>query len=437
MISNNHPLEELFTLSDELKNLSGRIEKENLIKEQKDNDPFKLYLKYTLDSLYTYGLQSKKLTKAMKLIEDKKVYTSIEHRTLFDIFEYLLSNNTGTDENAMVVAGFIQSQPARYHQWLIESITKTFKMGITAKTVNKALGEDLIFNFDVMLAHPFDKYADKVKGQTMYVTEKLDGIRSLWVKENGKIKGFSRQGKPLIGYDHIEQELLSLHVDNVVFDGELLVANSEDYKDREVMQQTNSIASSKGDKSQLQLHLYDIVDLEGFKQGKSKHKYSERRELLNLLNMGDLENVKVLPILYVGNDLDKVMSILSEVEKEGKEGLMVNLDGYYTLTRSNQILKLKTFNSFDERIIEIVSGDGRLKDTLGAIKVLYKGQYPLMVGSGFTDEQRKLYWDNPDLIIGKIAEIQYFRESSNKQGGLSVSFPVFVTIKDKDEPSYN
>lgn len=436
MIPNNYPLEELFTLTNELKEMSGRIEKESFIKQHKDNTDLKLFYYYTLDSLLVYGLQSTKLKKALTKIQQGKAEPIATIPDIFTIFEYLKVNNTGKDIDALITANFINNQPTRYHQWLIESITKTFKMGVTAKTVNKALGEDWIFNFDVMLAHPFDKYADKIKGQTMYVTEKLDGIRSLWVKENGKIKGFSRQGKPLIGYDHIEKELMSLHADNVVFDGELLVTNSDDYKDREVMQQTNSIASSKGDKSQLQLHLYDIVDLEGFKKGKSKHKYGERRELLNLLDMGDLCNVKILPVLYVGTDLDKVMSILSEVEKEGKEGLMINLDGYYTLTRSNQILKLKTFNSFDEKVLDVFSGEGKYKDMLGGIITSYKG-YELRVGSGFTDEQRKLYWANPELIVGKIAEIQYFRESSNKQGGLSVSFPVFVTITDKDEPSYN
>lgn len=116
---------------------------------------------------------------------------------------------------------------------------------------------------------------------------------------------------------------------------------------------------------------------------------------------------------------------------------MINLDGYYTLTRSNQILKMKTFSSFDERVISVFEGEGRLKGMLGGINVEYKG-YPLSIGSGFTDEQRKLYWDNPELIIGKIVEIKYFRASKNKQGGLSVSFPVFQIVRtDKDEPSYN
>jgi len=436
MATTNNELEELYQLSNQLKSLSGRIEKEEFIAKHKDNEKWKSFLSSVLDSLKVYGIQSKKLNKALTQSNPLKH----NFHSLSDVFSYLEQNNTGKDLDVQLVADYIQSQDSKYHEWLIESITKSFKMGVTAKTVNKALGEDLIFNFDVMLAHPFEKYAHKIKDETMYVTEKLDGIRATFIRENGKITGFSRQGKQLIGYEHIEEELLSiLPKINLVFDGELLIKNEDNYKDREVMQQTNSIASSKGDKSQLSLHLYDIIDLHGFKLGKSKFKYKERRETLDNLNkiMEDVKHVYVLPLLYTGADLQEVSSILSQVEKEGKEGLMINLDGYYTLTRSNQILKMKTFSSFDEICTGVFEGESKYKGMLGGITVDYKG-YPLSIGSGFTDEQRKLYWDNPEFIIGKIVEISFFRESKNKQGGLSVSFPVFELIRhEKTEPSYN
>ena len=71
------------------------------------------------------------------------------------------------------------------------------------------------------------------------------------------------------------------------------------------------------------------------------------------------------------------------------------------------------------------------------IKCDYKG-FELGVGSGFIDEQRYYYWNNPDDIIGKIVEVKYKNETKNKQGGLSVQFPTFITIRnDKTKPSYN
>ena len=40
--------------------------------------------------------------------------------------------------------------------------------------------------------------------------------------------------------------------------------------------------------------------------------------------------------------------------------------------------------------------------------------------------------------MGKIVEIQYFEESENQSGGLSLRFPVYLRMRlDKTEPSYN
>ena len=74
---------------------------------------------------------------------------------------------------------------------------------------------------------------------------------------------------------------------------------------------------------------------------------------------------------------------------------------------------------------------------MGLIKCDYKG-YELGVGSGFTDEQRHYYWKHRDEIVGKIVQIKYKGETKNKQGGLSVQFPIFEIVRDdKTEPSYN
>ena len=60
------------------------------------------------------------------------------------------------------------------------------------------------------------------------------------------------------------------------------------------------------------------------------------------------------------------------------------------------------------------------------------------MGSGFTDSQRNFFWNNPDEIVGKIVQIKYKGETQNKNGGISVQFPIFEIVRtDKTEPSYN
>ena len=45
------------------------------------------------------------------------------------------------------------------------------------------------------------------------------------------------------------------------------------------------------------------------------------------------------------------------------------------------------------------------------------------VGSGWNQEQRIRYQKNPSELIGKTITVQYFEESKNQQGGLSLRFP--------------
>ena len=50
------------------------------------------------------------------------------------------------------------------------------------------------------------------------------------------------------------------------------------------------------------------------------------------------------------------------------------------------------------------------------------------VGSGFSQEERKLYFKNPELIIGKTITVQYFEETINQDGCHSLRFPVVKHI---------
>ena len=50
------------------------------------------------------------------------------------------------------------------------------------------------------------------------------------------------------------------------------------------------------------------------------------------------------------------------------------------------------------------------------------------VGSGFSDEERKLYFEHPELIMSHIVEIKYFEETrSSADNTLSLRFPTWVS----------
>ena len=92
--------------------------------------------------------------------------------------------------------------------------------------------------------------------------------------------------------------------------------------------------------------------------------------------------------------------------------------------------------TMDLPVVRVDRGTGRNKDRLGKVYVDFKGN-EVGVGSGFTDEQRDYFWNNPEEILNKIIEVKYKEETKNKDGTESLQFPVFVRIRDdKSEISY-
>ena len=75
---------------------------------------------------------------------------------------------------------------------------------------------------------------------------------------------------------------------------------------------------------------------------------------------------------------------------------------------------------------------------MGAIHVRYKDGNIVKVGSGFSDEERKLFWNSPDIILNKVVEVKYFEESQNADGSYSLRFPTWCSnIRiDKLEPDF-
>ena len=422
---------DLLVITNRFKADSTKTGKEALLREYADNENFKQYLKYILDPMYTYGLQDKKIKKFL----GTHVGKGRGHINIFGIFEHLAENPTGTDHTANIVARFIDSfEDEEITTFLLESFTKKMKLGITAKTVNKVYGKGFLTNFEIMLAKKYEDESHKVKGE-FYLTEKYDGQRCAIIKNADSIKAFSRQGERILGLVDIEKSIAMLP--DGVYDGELLIKTHEQLKDREVLQQTLKITRKDGEKHGVDFYIFDYITLSEFENGKSVATYIQRRIFLESLTMGS--GLVLAPILYRGSDHDVIPPILKKMEDKGREGLMLNIgSAIYECKRTHSILKLKTMQTADLRVVGFEKGKplGKYQDILGNLIVDYKG-YPLGVGSGFSEEERHFIWDNQDKFLGKIVQIQYFRESKNDNGGLSVSFPVYQGVReDKTEPSY-
>ena len=420
-------IQEIKNIVKDLQNTPGTNDKIKILKNNSENILLKKVLEYTYNPYKKYGVSEKVLN---TVSSDKT-----SSKDIFKLLDILASSNINNSLREEVGA----FKNANIENWDLyeKMILKDLRCNISSKTINK-VWKDLIpasetgIAVKCMLASKFD--FEKPPTGKMFITEKLDGIR-VWsiVNEAGNIELYTRQGKLIEGCKDVEEAISSLGLINVILDGELLATNCS-YGN--VYKETIKRAKNKNEvKSGLALHIFDIITIEEYENKTGVQRYSERRKVLNTIS--ENEFVKIVPVLYEGNDMNEVLSILDKYRENGAEGLMCNIDKVYEFKRSKGCLKLKVMQTCDLEIIGFQEGTGKYKNMLGALIVDFKGNQ-VGVGTGLSDEDRTFIWENKESLLGRVAELRYFEITKDKNGIESLRFPAFVSIREEGkEVSYN
>lgn len=412
-----------------------------ILQRYRDNETLKAILKFIYNPYCKTGISGSKLKKAMnvKKSRDAKVITWQE------AIEYFKTHQTGTDADIYFAGTFInQQEDTVCWELAIAMVSQDLKIGITSTSLNKVYGSDFIPKIGCMLG---TLYGDVGHAKTKWpciVTEKLDGIRRVLVKENGVCRCYSRSGHEDTGLIEIFEEAKYLP-DNYVYDGELLAVGNF-VNSIALRQATNSIANSKGTKTGLTFNVFDALPVKDFFAGVSRAEALERKiwlaatfkdENLQLIDEDwarrivafgiehELKFIKPVPILGLVHSLDEAEPIVQDIWSRGGEGIMLNATrGLYEIKRSKDLLKVKHTEEYVLPIVDMVEGTGKYEGMMGSIIVPYKGS-EVGVGSGFTDAQRQYMWDNYSAYIGVQVEIETFGESRNANGTVSLNCPIF------------
>ena len=400
--------------------------KKQLLAERRDDGNVKKYLDYLLNPFFVTGISEKKIRKVVS------VERPIQFHSFDELMAYVRKNHTGSDDILASVQAYLDSVNPELRTFYIGIITKTIRVGCDAKTVNDALGYEFIPQWEVQQAYQIGKLKMN-ENEWFSLSQKLNGVRGTYFE--GKL--ISRQGKEFTGLEHILEDIRQLipNSDEWVVDGELIRKNVEHISDNENFRLTTGILSQEdGDKRQIQLVIFDILPKAEFLRGESQLRYRDRLEQLKDLEQRiqrrNLSNLRIVDVLYTGNDMSMISKCLDRMVAEGKEGLMLNRNCKYFTRRHNGILKVKQFYTVDLEIVDLEEGTGRLSGTLGAFVVRYKNNY-LRVGSGMTDDQRKKFWDDGLNLIGRVIEVKYKDESYDRRTGLrSLQFPTFVQLRE-------
>ena len=413
-----------------LQGVSSTLKKQEVLREFSGNKDFRKLLYYALNPMLTYKISEQTLRRPVRY--DPAI--TLTMCDIYDICETLSKRKALDDATFYQVCAFVQACPPEITEFYTKLLSKTLRLGVTAKTVNKVI-PGLIPEWEVQQAYPIEKHPFQ-NGTWFTLTQKLNGVRATFYK--GKL--IARSGLPYEGLEHITSVLERAEFDGLVFDGELTLLDKGDLSDNEAFRKaTGIINSDDADKTGICYTIFDVIREEDFNNGEVGMTYSARRTAMETITvlLSGTECIDVLPVLYMGTDQSKIGELLKRMVSEDKEGLIVNLDVPYKRKRHSGILKVKEFYTMDLPIIECEEGSGRLVGTLGAFVLNYKGN-EVRVGSGFTDKQRDAYWRRREELAGVLCEVKYKEISSDKNTGAeSLQFPVFLSLRtDKEDVSY-
>jgi len=405
-----------------MKATSSLNEKKVIIGTIKNDEFIKRALKYAYDPYKKYYVTSATCKKRSDL------YSLPVFDDLFCILDDLNGRYVTGHEAIGLVNGFIKEQDEQFEDLIFSIIDRNLELRASASVINKVI-PGLIPTFDVALANKFDpKRADW--NDVWLASRKLDGVRCITIVDiQGNVKCYSRQGNEFETLNVVREAVKQMGLRGVVFDGEICLMDKDGNEDfpgimKQIKRKNHTIENPR-------YVMFDYLTLSEFDDKTSEMVLTGRLGRFAKI-ASYIESSIYLSVLNqaVVNDDDHFAKLSAEAEELGHEGLMVRKNVGYEGKRTQNLLKVKKFHDAEYQVIDLdfenhrVIREGKevVMPMLAQVWIEHKG-YKVAVGSGWNQEQRIRYQKNPSELIGKTITVQYFEETKNQQGGLSLRFP--------------
>ena len=398
---------------------SSSTDKVQIIKEA---SPFvHKALEYTYNPFKQFYVTSKTCIKNSHLKE----------RHSLELFEVLdkLTNREVTGHDAIKLVNGLEDES------IYKIIDKNLDIRAGDKVINKAV-PNLIPTFSVALAKEYDGKCDWNDG--WHASRKLDGVRCLAVVDfEGKCTLYSRMGKELTTLNKVKEAIEATGIINTVFDGEICLIDENGNEDFQgIMKQLRRKDHQIENPAYM---IFDMIYKPEFDNQKGNETLSERLSKLRGWLQGRFINPNILRYTeqFTITDNDHFNYWSEMPTQEGWEGIMLRKDVGYEGKRTKNLLKVKKFFDAEYKVIDfdiddheiVVNGRSETVPMLSQVWIEHKG-YKVKVGSGWTQEQRLQYIDGS--IVGKVITVQYFEETNNDKGGISLRFPTVKHIYESE-----
>ena len=395
------------------------------------SDLLKEILEYTYNPHKKYKIDEGKYDKITTTIGNKLSLHQEDWNDFKSFLDTLAEKKSATDKDVLAIKTFID----KYEEadFLKMVLFKDLRLNMNIKKFQK-VWPNFCVEPQVQLAQKFEG----VKYPYSLYSRKLDGLRAYY-KDGVAISRTNKPHKtePLA---HITAQLKQfVDYDAWVYDGEIIYLNPDGTEDF-----TKAISLARSDNrtpecDNLYYCIFDMIQKEAF-ENKTPDVATFKDEYTRMIaHLGTVEEkrdwyVTSQPNILLLKQVDETE--LEELQqnriKYNYEGIMIrNADAHYEYKRSNNIRKIKEMQDTEVKLLGMEAGTGKFANTLGAMVADYNG-YELKIGSGFSDEQRKHYWQHRDEYVGKYVKVKYFEKTVNQQGGESLRFPIFLCFRDPE-----
>jgi DNA ligase-1 len=421
-----------------LEDHNSRLDKEAIILAQAEagNNEFFEGCQLALDPMITFGV---------KQVPEKKDESGVG--LSWNDFIVLASglrnrNLTGHDARDAIAEAITKATKAQWNGWYRRILIKDLRCGTSEKTINKVVEKNYapyaIPIFGCQLAHDSANHESKVAGKKL-IEVKLDGVRVITiVRIDGRVDMFSRNGKELVNFPHIAEQISAVVKKNpppydLVLDGEVMSSSFQDLM-KQVHRKDNVQANDAV------LNLFDMIPLADFEKGFWERPQLIRSQMIQAwvnTYKEELPNVDSLAFEKVDlndeNDYNRFKAINAQAVAGGYEGIMIkDPDAPYECKRSVAWLKLKPFIEVSLGVVAVDEGTGRNIGKLGAL--VCQGNEDnrdirVNVGSGFSDTQRDVFWTSRDDLVNQIVEVRADAITQNQDGTYSLRFPRFLRFR--------
>jgi DNA ligase-1 len=422
----------------ELESDNSRLFKEGVIKTaaESNNNVFFEGCRLALDAMITFGIK-----KVPEKTDEDGPGLPWESFTLA-LTGFVTRNVTGNTARDMIQTMMKSATKAEWNGWYRRILIKDLRCGVSEKTINNVVEKNyngyIVPVFSCQLAHDSANHEGKVSGEKI-IEVKLDGVRVITiVHPNGRVDQYSRNGKELVNFPHITEQISAVVKKSpppyaLVLDGEIMSSSFQDLM-KQVHRKDNVEANDAV------LNLFDMLPLEDFEKGSWDRTQLIRSQMIQAwvnTHKEDLPNVDCLAFEKVDLDTKQGQTKFKEINQRavagGYEGIMIkDPTAPYECKRSVAWLKLKPFIEVTLAVVDTEEGTGKNAGKLGALvcEGVDDGKtIRVNVGSGLTDEQRSSFWEYKLDCINMLVEVRADAVTQNQDGTYSLRFPRFMRFR--------